>query len=239
MQDELERLRDLQNIDYDLGELERSKEYIPDMMDNLASEIREAEQTLITTQETLTEARREQKDVELQLAQKQESLKKYQQQMLTIKTNREYDALVTEIDKVKEGIRELENRELELMELIERTEKELEGMDDKVAEIKKTNQEQLSSLQDKIDSVGGLIQSRVAERERMLQQINKRIVTIYERVRKGKGGDVVVPVRKRACGACFKALPPQKIQEIKLGREIITCDSCGRLLIWTDESNGN
>jgi predicted nucleic acid-binding Zn-ribbon protein len=57
---------------------------------------------------------------------------------------------------------------------------------------------------------------------------------MYERVRRGKGGTAVVVVKKRACGACYKALTPQKVQEIKKGERIHTCENCGSLLFWDD-----
>lgn len=237
MNGDLELLLKLQNVDYDLGELERSKEYIPDMMDNLRKEIEESNKNLETTKEALVDARLEQKDVDLQLQEKQERLKLLQDRMMAIKTNKEYDALVSEIDQIKEEISNLETRGLELIEIVENAEKELAGLDDKLNGIKNVNDEQLSSLQHQIDSVGGKISEKENERKDLLGHINKRAITVYERVRRGKGGAVVVAVKKRACGACFKALPPQRIQEIKRGDKIITCDSCGRMLIWTDNSD--
>jgi uncharacterized protein len=47
---------------------------------------------------------------------------------------------------------------------------------------------------------------------------------------------VMVAIRKRACGACHKSVPPQIIQEIRKGDKVYTCDNCGRMLIWTEES---
>ena len=237
MNGDLELLLKLQNVDYDLGELERSKEYIPDMMDNLRKEIEESEKNLEMTRETLASSRLEQKDIELQLQEKQERLKSLQGRMMAIKTNKEYDALVAEIDQIKEDLSNLETRGLELIEIIETAEKELDGLDQKLKGVKSVNDEQLASLQNQIDSVGTKISEKETERKQLLGHINKRAIAVYERVRKGKGGAVVVAVKKRACGACFKALPPQRIQEIKRGERIITCDSCGRMLIWTDASD--
>jgi predicted nucleic acid-binding Zn-ribbon protein len=237
MNGDLELLLQLQSIDYDLGELERSKEYIPDMMENLQGEINEAETKLESTTEALTGARREQKEVDLELQEKQEKLKKLQERMMAIKTNKEYDALVSEIDQIKSNISELESRAMALMESIEQYEKDVVDLEKRFTEFKQTNSEQLESLQAQIDSVGSKIQMKQKERQELVAQVNKRIISTYDRIRKGKGGAAVVAVKKRACGSCYKALPPQKIQEIKLGERIITCDSCGRMLVWTDESD--
>jgi hypothetical protein len=236
MNGDLELLLQLQNIDYDLGELERSKEYIPDMIDNLRREMDDIEAQLEANQTELSNARLEEKEVNLTLDSKQEKLKNLQQRMMAIKTNKEYDALVSEIDKIKLGIGELETRALELIEIIERLEQEVKVLGEKSGEIRDNNSLQLSSLQEQIDSVGYKINDKEKERNDIVKQISRRAISAYERIRKGKGGAAVVAVKKRACGACYKALPPQKIQEIKIGEQIITCDSCGRMLIWTKDS---
>ncbi len=238
MNGDLELLLKLQNIDYDLGELERSKEYIPDMMENLKREKTDLSEKVNSLKEELTAARLEQKDIEISLAEKQERLKTLQGQMMSIKTNKEYDALVNEIDKIKSDIDEMENRGIELLEIIETNEKELDGLDEQLKNIETTNNAQLKSLQQQINSVGSKIEGRGKERQELVKEINKRAMSAYERIRKGKGGAAVVAVKKRACGACYKALPPQKIQEIRKGEQLIMCDSCGRMLIWTEDSNG-
>lgn len=237
MNGDLELLLKLQNIDYDLGELERSKEYIPDMMENLKREITDSERKLKETTDALTEARVEQKEVDLELQEKQEKLKVLQERMMAIKTNKEYDALVSEIDQIKARIYDLESRAINLMEAIEQYEKDENGLGSQAEGIRKINSEQISSLQAQIDSVGSKIRDKEQERKQLVGQVGQRALRAYDRIRKGKGGAAVVAVKKRACGACYKALPPQVIQEIRLGERIITCDSCGRMLIWTEDSN--
>ncbi len=237
MNGDLELLLKLQSIDYDLGELERSKEYIPDMMENLQREIKDSDAKLQEVTGALSTDRLEKKDAELQLQEKQEKLKVLQDRMMAIKTNKEYDALVSEIDQIKESISDLETRTLELMGEIEKYEKELDDLKAQTASITDINSGQLKSLQEQIDSVGSKILSKEKDRLDLVSKVNKRVIATYDRIRKGKGGAAVVAVKKRACGACYKALPPQRIQEIKLGERIITCDSCGRMLIWTDVSN--
>ena len=61
-------------------------------------------------------------------------------------------------------------------------------------------------------------------------RVTKATLSVYERVRRGRGSPVVVAVKKNACGACFKAQPPQRIQELRKGLTVITCDNCGRFL---------
>ena len=106
MNSDLELLLQLQVIDYDIGELQRSKEYLPDMIENLTREVAESKEKLDTAQTELDGTRSRQKQIELEIATHEANLQKYQQQMMSIKTNKEYDALVAEIDNIKQIVSE-------------------------------------------------------------------------------------------------------------------------------------
>ncbi|MDX9856451.1 MAG: C4-type zinc ribbon domain-containing protein [candidate division Zixibacteria bacterium] len=234
MNNDLELLLRLQVIDYDIGELERSKEYLPDMIENLNREIEEAKAKLAEAKLSLEETRVRQKQLELEIKTHESHLQKYQQQMMSIKTNKEYDALVAEIDSVKLG---MSNSETELIQAIERAEtleKEIVELGEKSAQVEENNTRQLQILQEKIDSIGETMSSKESDRGAIVSSMPRSTLSVYERVRRGKGGQAVVVVKKRACGACFKALTPKKIQDVKRGDRVFTCDHCGAIIYWDD-----
>lgn len=233
MHPDLELLLQLQSVDYEIDELERSKEYMPDMMDTLREEMAKSETTHREAVEELTHLKAREKVAELELASLQEDLKRYQSQMMAIKTNKEYDALVSEIDTLKGRISEKENEILQSAERQEEIQNSLEGLQSNASLIKENNGIQLGSLQQRLDSVGDKVAERDHERQRIVTQVSRPSMSIYDRVRRGKGAQVVVYVKKRACGGCFKAVPPQRYQEIRRGSRVITCDNCGRLLVYT------
>ncbi|MCK4656025.1 MAG: hypothetical protein KAT85_03315 [candidate division Zixibacteria bacterium] len=235
MQKQIELLIKLQDIDYFIGELERSKDYLPDMIENLKNEITEVKEALENHKNRLIEAKLEQKNLETETAANYEALEKYQQQMLSIKTNREYDALTLEMDKCKEIIALAEDKTLLLMDEINELTEKIEEYSVKVDETRKHNKSQLEQLQSRIDSVGEKMRIKDDERQNIMVRIPKALKATYERIRKGRGGDVVVPVKKRSCGACYKQLEPHVVQEVKKADKVLTCDSCGRILYWAGE----
>jgi predicted nucleic acid-binding Zn-ribbon protein len=235
MQKQIELLMKLQDIDYFMGELERSKDYLPGMMEDLRRETEETEEALKTHQKRLEEAKLEQKSLEIEIGANNEALEKYQQQMLTIKTNKEYDALTVEISKAKEAVALAEDKTLLLMDEINELEEKIEEYTSNAGSIAKRNADQLDQLQTQIDSVGEKLKMKDDERKNILVRIPKRLMSSYERIRKVRGGDVVVPVKRRSCGACYKQLEPRLVQEIRKGEKVITCDSCGRILYWAGD----
>jgi predicted nucleic acid-binding Zn-ribbon protein len=235
MQNDLEMLLKLQNIDYDLEELDRSREYLPDMINNLKKEMEEISRTLKESEDRLTQQVLQRKKLELDIEEINSELTKLQKQMRDIKTNREYDALVTEIANRKTKISESEEELLKTLAEIDELQDKVKEYKERVVEVDKNNRVQLESLGKEMDSIGTKIKQKQDERRNISVRINKLMLATYERVKKVKGGAAVVAVKKRACSGCYKSLPPQKIQEIKKGENLISCDSCGRILIWTDE----
>jgi len=233
---DMEMLLKLQNIDYDLGELERSKDYLPEMIHNLEKETEEYRRALQASEQELGELNLRHRNLDLELTTLNQELTKFQKQMRDIKTNKEYDALTTEIA----------NRKLKISTTEEEILKTLTGMDDlkekikqyqqKLDDVEKTNTVQLVDLRERLSSIEDKVKIKQGDRKNITVRMEKKLLAVYERVRKGRGNHVVVTIRKRACGACHKAVPPQTIQEIREGKKIYTCDNCGRILIWTDES---
>jgi uncharacterized protein len=232
MHEDIRLLKELQDVDYLIGELERSREFLPEMMRNLEAEIEQVAIDLKARKERLTAAQLELKEVELSVAEHKEHVSKYQEQMLTIKTNKEYDALVVQIDASKAQIATDEERSLALMSEIDALKATVSELDEKTLTIRELNNEKLKELQFQMDSVQGKVDEKEAQREHLKAKVPKPVMSIYERVRKGRGGDVVVRLRRGACGECYKSQPPQKVQLVKRGDSLQTCASCGRILIW-------
>jgi uncharacterized protein len=234
---DMEMLLKLQNIDYDLGELERSKDYLPEMIHNLEKETEEIRRAFQASEEELNELNLRHRNLDLELTTLNQELTKFQKQMQEIKTNKEYDALTTEIA----------NRKLKISTTEEEILKTLTGMDDlkekikqyqqKLDDVEKTNTVQLVDLRERLSSIEDKVKIKQGDRKNITVRIDKKLLATYERVKKGRGNQVVVTIRKRACGSCHKSVPPQIIQEIRKGEMVYTCDNCGRMLIWTEESD--
>jgi len=233
----IELLLKLQGLDYQLLELERSKEYLPDMIGNLRAAITAAEKDLAEAQDQMEATQLEQKRLELRVKEKNADLERLLKQMIDIKTNKEYDALTREIEHIKSEIARSEEAILAAMEHFDNLTKAIQEKKAATDEIRSSNGSQLESIQSEVDSVGEKIRIKEDERRNVLVRLDDTLVSTYERVRKGLGGGAVVRVRHRACSGCFATLPPQLIQEIRRGERLITCFTCGRILIWDDDES--
>ena len=233
---ELEMLLKLQSVDYDLGELDRSKDYLPEMINNLEHEIADTKTALEASEKELTEQNLLNNRLDLELTTLNQELAKFQKQMMIIKTNKEYDAITNEIANRKLRISEIEEEILKALTLIDDLKEKITEYQGKVGEREKRNEDELVHLREELGSIDDKIKIKEGDRKNITVRIDKKLLATYERVRKGRGNQVVVAIRKRACGACYKGIPPQIIQEIRKGEIIYTCDNCGRMLLWNEQS---
>jgi predicted nucleic acid-binding Zn-ribbon protein len=234
---DMEMVLKLQGIDYELGELERSKDYLPDMISNLEREIQETSEALESSEKELIEQTLLHKKLDVELATLNQELAKFQRQMQVIKTNKEYDALTNEIVNRKLKISSTEEEILKILTNIDDLKEKIKEYKQKMQEVDKNNTAQLAYLKKELNSIEDKIKIKEGERKNLTVRIDKRLLSTYERVKKGRGDQVVVTIKKRACTGCYKGIPPQKIQEIRRGEQIFTCDNCGRILIWTEDSS--
>jgi hypothetical protein len=233
---ELEMLLKLQSVDYDLGELDRSKDYLPEMINNLEHEIADTKTALEASEKELTEQNLLNNRLDLELTTLNQELAKFQKQMMIIKTNKEYDAITNEIANRKVRISEIEEEILKALTLIDDLKEKIKEYKGKLDEIEKSNEDELVHLREELGSIDDKIKIKEGNRKNITVRIEKKLLATYERVRKGRGNQVVVAIRKRACGACYKGVPPQIIQEIRKGERVYTCDNCGRMLLWNEQS---
>jgi predicted nucleic acid-binding Zn-ribbon protein len=236
MQKTLEMLLKLQTVDYDLGELERSKTYLPDMIKKLEDEITQNQEALENYEKESKQKNIELKETELEIASLNAELEKLLKKMKEIKTNREYDAITSSISTYKLKITENEDNELKLLNNLDELKEKIQEYKQKVEDVTKNNTAQLVHLRKQMGSIDEKIKIKQDERKNVVVRVDKKILSTYERVRGGKDHAVVF-VKKRACGGCYKSLPPQRVQEIRKEDQIITCDSCGRILVWSEDEN--
>jgi predicted nucleic acid-binding Zn-ribbon protein len=234
MRETLDMLTKLQEIDQKVDGLADSKVNLPGQIENLKKQVQELEDFISQGEENLAQLEKEKREGELNLQEAQDELKKYQQQLYRIKTNREYDAIQAEIDAQKTKISEHEESILNIMTASEELAETLDERRGELEAVKAENVPKWEQLERDLSSIEDKMAMERDHRKNVTVRMEKNLLNTYERIRKVKNGLAIVAIRKRACGGCFKTLPPQKIQEIRRTNRIITCENCGRILYWDD-----
>jgi uncharacterized protein len=240
MNPNLQHVVELQQAILALREAEHRLHGIPDWMRELHDEHAQRKAEIDELEQTMEEASRERRTAEAAVADAQDKLKKYQQQINRVSTQREYGALLQEIDTVKSqigGFEELalssldrhDEKQLEVTEkreafrdLADRYATELARWDAEKPEI----QRQATALREQIHQLRAKLPRAVlAQFERILERNPAGAlapVRIIEGPRKGP--------REWHCGVCNYRVRPQVVVEITNGEGLVQCDSCKRIL---------
>ena len=194
----------------------------------------EAESRLGDQETKVADIDKDRRQYERDLLAAQEQVKKYQGQLYSVKTNKEYDALQMEIQAQKNRISELEDAILQLISEAEAEQETLETMRGETESLVERFGEERSALESRLSAVDEDVAVKMDERKRMAMRVENRVLKVYDRIRRNLRGMTVVPVKKGACSGCFYVIPLQVVMQIRQGRRLISCESCGRILIMED-----
>ncbi len=252
---ELKYIIDLQKIDNQLLEIDDLKGDLPQLVEGLKQEIKELEDGLKKEKNREAKIILEAKELEGSIEDDKTYLHRYQDQLYLVTSNKEYDALTSEIDTKKQNIDKAEYSILELNEEKERLaesikmkeltyEKKVKEIAEKTKQLNHTNQK-TSDIQGKLN----------IERQILVSKISSRFIREYTRIAQAKDGIAIVPIQQIfeekvdkkgnieyipaqvSCGGCHKIVPPQKIVEIRAGNQINRCEFCGRMLYWDTDAS--
>jgi hypothetical protein len=226
----------LQNVDNRLQDLEELKGDLPHQIDVLKARLRSLEESCNSKQAELEDSRKRRALLEGEVDDLREKLKKYQNQLYQVSTNREYDAITVEIDTIKAKISDTETEILQLIELEENLATEGKSLSEELESARSTLSETQVRLEKKISETEVETSDYSRQREMLVKDVTQSVLYQYERIRKGLGNTAVAMIVNRsACGGCFSTIPPQKVVEVRAMSKLILCESCGRILVYPEE----
>ncbi|MCM8823865.1 MAG: hypothetical protein NC822_04225 [Candidatus Omnitrophica bacterium] len=235
IKEEIRKLIQLQELDSQIYSLTNRKDVeIPAEIDRLKKNVEEKKSTLTTFEEKIKKLYTERKDKELDLATKEENIRKAQSQLYQLKTNKEYKAKLLEIESLKADVSKIEDSVIRFLEELDKADKELKEIKNKFSEEEKVFKEKESKLIEEQKKLEIEIKSLQEKKARLSCDVNKNVLAVYEKLIRTRGGIAIVPVEDENCGACHIRVTAQKINEIKMYKELILCEACVRIL-WIKE----
>jgi predicted nucleic acid-binding Zn-ribbon protein len=168
-----------------------------------------------------------------------ERKRKYDNQLYTVKNNKEYDAVTAEIEAAVLDIDQTETKILETIEQEENLRKEGAELDERLAVLQRECDEQQAILAAREAETRSMVEALQKQRSGLVALLRKPLLGAYQRILNGKDGLAVVYVTRGSCGGCSTRIPPQRVMEIREMNQIRYCESCGRILVGdsADEEN--
>ena len=233
---QLEQLVNLQNIDDQVFEHKKNLADIPVQLDSARAELEEKKNILKVVTEEIETLQKQRKDLELEVQGENDHMAKAKTKLPAVKTNKEYTAILVEVDAIKEKVSKIEDMELEVMEALEVKAKEIPGVEKKCKEedayfneyqLKKDNEEKRFKKE---------LEELVEKRKNISAQLDIVILKRYEKISNSRDGRAVAGLRENICQGCFQQVLPQMVIEVKVAVKIHQCGGCMRFLFWDEVS---
>ena len=225
----------IQESDLQVDDLKARADSIPRESAALDAELAEAKDFLDGAKARHKELDKQQRHEELILEDKNNLLKKYDTQLFAVKTNKEYKAMLAEMDAVKADISSIEERILEILTDIDYATEEIASAEKTVREEEDAVRDNKIRLEKELQEVKQELDKRRQMRLELIPGVDEDLYQLYEKIRMAKkDGPGAVPVVNDSCGGCFMQIPAQVVNELIAGDRIITCQSCSRFLYWQE-----
>jgi predicted nucleic acid-binding Zn-ribbon protein len=227
---DLKLLIELQALDSTAERLRRRMADIPNEQAALDSRLADLTGAVNGVKERIAASQTARREIEKDLAAVQARLTKYKDQLMEVKTNKEYHAMQTEIAAAEAVVRREEDRLLERMEEAETLAAELKAAESAL----KVGTAEVAASRKQMDAERAATEAELAktneERSRVAANISPATLALFERVSKHRKGLAMSEARDGLCTQCHVRLRPQVYNELRRNESVMQCESCSRIL---------
>jgi uncharacterized protein len=227
---DLERLIALQRLDSATHDARRRLAEEPERMKAFEARLEAAKAAVATAKERLAENQNARRVIEKDVAVHQGRLSKFRDQLMSVKTNVEYQAMQKEIEFAQTEVKAHEDRILERMleaddltAAVKRAEAESAAEQKSVEADRKGYAAELAGVREALDR-------NIGERVEVVRALSPQVLAVFELVARRRHGVAVAEARDGICTICHVRLRPQVFNTIRRNEEIVQCDSCQRIL---------
>lgn len=230
MQEKMSLLRDLQEIDQEISSIEEVCSGYQQELTEFMQQADEVQEMLDQLADEIGRLRQDEAQIQLELDKQRDSVAKAEARLPGIQTQKEYVAVLKEIDMAKKGNKELDEqlktKQDEIATLVEE-QKEKEANLAAINENAKARGTELNQL---ISASDEKLKQHKGTREAVVSDVPKSLLRKYQGLFKRRNGLALAIARNGACLGCNMQLPPQLFNRLLLGEELQTCPHCNRIL---------
>jgi len=225
----------IQSIDIRFDEITREKEKTPKEIERLKGNLDLLSSAMEQDLSAIEELKKARRTVERELEEIENKFQKSKFRLNDVKSNKEYQAVLREIEEQKELIFEKEEAVIKCMEDIEIQEAECESNNGTLKEAQQEFNNKQDEFSQRMKDLDKEVQSLDKKRAELCQNVDKNFLERYNRLRKNLRGRVVTQVIKTICQGCNLGIPPQQYNELIKGVSIQSCPHCDRIIYWAEE----
>lgn len=232
IEDKLRAIYKLQQIDSRIDNIRVVRGELPLEVKDLEDEITGLETRLTNNKNEIKELKESASTQKTAIQEAKTLIAKYEKQQNNVKNNREYDALLKELELQKLDILASDKKIKQFQEEIEQKNESLKSAEKIISERNHDLKVKKSELNEIVEETEKEEKQLEKSSKKASALIEERLLLAYSRIRKNaKNGLAVVAIDRDSCGGCFNTIPPQRQLDIRQRKKIIVCEHCGRILV--------
>jgi hypothetical protein len=234
MEEQLGLLIQLQELDATIRARSEQKNRLPEALADLERRRAAARDDLDAVKESLQAAQKNKRDRDKDLEAGAQKVDKLKARASEIKNNKEYQALLKEIEAAEQENKAVEDDILLLMEKIDGAGRQIAEAEQRTIEEEaviqaeqKQHEAAFAKLEEELRVVG-------QARQEMVSRVQPSVLAQYQRLLASKAGGAMAEARGESCSGCYMSIPPQVFVNVKKNESIINCPNCGRILFYKE-----
>jgi uncharacterized protein len=227
---DLEQLLVLQDREQKIRQIQNEVRTLPLQKKNLESQLTTNQAALEALRLKARQVEVDRKKLELDVGTRTNTIAKLRTQQYETRKNDEFQAITHEIKRYEEEIGKIEDQELELMEQADKLKVELSTEEKKTASVSDSIARQMKDLESKGQALDVRLQELSKERDELASKIDEDLLDRFHRLFASKGDAAVVALEHDVCTGCHMKVTTATAVHVKSGREIVSCEQCGRIL---------
>lgn len=236
MNQNLSPLIELQKLDLRIMEINEQRRQIPERLQAVEAPLREAKQRLQESTSSVDALVRERRSQEKDLEAHEAQTEKMKSHLSQLKTNKEYQAHLFEIEVFNKKKGDIEERILVAMEKIEELQRAQKAAQDLVKASEKTFAQERQTLEEQERTLSAELASLDAQYKERATHVEAGLLARYTKMKSARKDQALSAIREGICTGCRLQIPPQLIAEVKRSQDLHTCPYCHRMLYWDGET---
>jgi hypothetical protein len=225
---------DLQKIDTEITRINNRKKWLPKELARLEGIFHICCNDFEKEQEALEDLNRSHKEREEKLKRGFENLKKAKGRLSEVKTNKEYQAMLKEIEATESKNSAIEDEIILIMDKLDQARKKLKIREKELDECRLDYESQKQHIEQELTALDAEINIFLEKDMRLKEQIPPDLLKKYETIKNRSHGLAVVAAWKETCMGCHMNIPPQLYIELQKDIDIQYCPHCNRIIYWED-----
>ncbi len=230
MHPELEQLLVLQDRQQRIKQIETEIGTVPLQRKSLEAQLAASVAAVEVLKQKARHVEMDRKKLELDVGTRAETISRLKTQQYQTRKNDEFQAIGHEIERYENEIRKIEDEELELMVQADKIKADLGEEEQTAAAVSESVAGQTNDLEAKSTTLQSRLEELIEERAEIAGKIEEDLLSRFERLFKSKGDAVLVALEHEVCTGCHMKVTAQTAHRVKAGREIVSCENCGRIL---------